>query len=86
MPGLNGTGPFGRGQMTGRKSGRCGFGPVPPEFVPSSAKMPESSVQSGKNQNQTLPQAQLYGTGHGGIPYGCGKGRVFGGGRGCRRE
>ena len=85
MPGLNGTGPFGQGQMTGRGFGRCRFIQARPEPAMSPIEAPESAehaaAQSGEMQNKTGAQAPFYGAGHGGIPYGCGRGRVFAGGR-----
>jgi len=85
MPGLDGTGPRGTGQIAGRGLGRCRFGPVLPDVVPSQAQVPKGARQTGENPDQVMPQAPLYGAGRGGISYGCGKGRAFGGGHGCRR-
>lgn len=56
MPGLDGTGPFGQGPMTGRGLGLCGGG--------------------------ARRRAFAFGVGRAGIPWGCGRGRVWGGGRG----
>lgn len=56
MPGLDRTGPLGRGPMTGRGLGLCG--------------------------GTTRWRGVVFGAGRGGIPWGCGQGRVWGGGRG----
>ena len=59
MPNFDGTGPMGRGPMTGRCRGFC--------VIPIRKAEP------------------VFGVGRGGIPWGCGRGRTFGRGRGiCR--
>jgi hypothetical protein len=77
MPGFDGTGPFGQGPMTGRGFGRC---------------RSEAGIAAGSPAYPTLKQVQesaqaqmerplVYGRGRGGIPFGCGRGFGFGGGR-----
>jgi len=85
MPGLDGTGPRGTGQMAGRSFGRCRFGPVNPEVIPSPAQAPEGAGLSGEPKEGILQQELRYGAVRGGIPYGCGRGHAFGGGRRCHR-
>ncbi|MPL93462.1 hypothetical protein SDC9_39590 [bioreactor metagenome] len=84
MPGLDGTGPRGMGSMTGRGFGKCrGTGQT--NGVVSIEQAPYGAVQPGESQTQSAVRAPFYGAGRGGIPCGCGNGRRFGGGRGCRR-
>ncbi len=85
MPGLDGTGPRGTGQVAGRGFGRCRFGPVNPEVIPSPAQALEGAGQPGETTERIFPQEPLSGAGRGGIPYGCERGHAFGGGRHCRR-
>lgn len=87
MPGFNGTGPQGRGPMTGRGFGNCRMAYQPAQ---------QQVTPSGENQttvtNENVPvyqppvqgQGQVYGIGRGGIPYGGGRGFACGG-RGGRR-
>ncbi|WP_082122644.1 DUF5320 domain-containing protein [Methanoculleus sediminis] len=77
MPGFDGMGPRGMGPMTGRRMGRCVLPPQP---------QAEGSPAGETNETtQEAPAEQpVYGLGRGGIPYGCGRGRGFGGGRGRR--
>jgi hypothetical protein len=78
MPGFDGTGPLGQGPMTGGGRGFCampyrGYGP------------------SGYGFRRHFPfyrrrsYGPVFGAGRGGLPWGGGRGRVFGGGRGLRR-
>jgi hypothetical protein len=83
MSGMDGTGPRGMGSMAGRGFGRCRFGPVQPEAAPSPAQVSEGAVTPGEKTDHLPIQAPQYGAGRGGIPCGCGKGRVFAGGRRC---
>ncbi|PWR73633.1 DUF5320 domain-containing protein [Methanospirillum stamsii] len=87
MPGFDGTGPQGRGPMTGR-----GFGNCRPAYqqarVPATPSGENQNVMTNENapvyQSPAQGQAPVYGLGRGGIP--CGGGRGFGnGGRGGRR-
>jgi hypothetical protein len=72
MPGYDGTGPMGRGAMTGRGMGYCN--------IPRQEQLPQIE---GEGISQTAQYRQpVYGVGRGGIPRGCGRGRCFGGGRG----
>lgn len=87
MPGFDGTGPQGRGPMTGRASGKC---------RPLYREKQQPAVFSGENPSpvltENIPESQppvqgqtpVYGVGRGGIPCGCGRGISFGG-RGGRR-
>jgi hypothetical protein len=88
MPGFNGTGPAGEGPMTGRGFGRCRFGPVRRESVTPPEQTQEAGapqeVQLAQQPQETVPPVPVYGVGRGGIPWGCGRGRNFGGGRRVR--
>ena len=83
MPGLNGTGPFGRGLITGRRFGRCRTidAPVQESSVPMQKANEESEPAIAQGSEQNIP---VYGCGRGGIPCGCGRGNGFGGGRHLR--
>jgi hypothetical protein len=80
MPGFDGTGPMGQGSMTGGGRGFCampyggyrpyGYGFQTPYYPPKGMYPFHGSV---------------LGAGRGGLPWGGGRGRVFGGGRGFRR-
>ena len=87
MPGFDGTGPAGRGSMTGRGFGRCRFGQVRRDIVTPPEKTQEGEApQEGQpipQARETGPQPAVYGVGRGGIPWGCGQG--FCGGRRARR-
>ncbi len=78
MPGFDGTGPRGMGPMTGRRMGRC---VLPPQ--PQTESSPAGDATEGAAE-APAQQQPVYGLGRGGIPYGCGRGRGFGGGRGRR--
>ncbi|MDV4342819.1 DUF5320 domain-containing protein [Methanoculleus sp. YWC-01] len=78
MPGFDGTGPQGMGPMTGRRMGRCVLPPQPPAEGSPAGETNETT------QQPPVQQQPVYGLGRGGIPYGCGRGRGFGGGRGRR--
>jgi hypothetical protein len=80
MPGFDGTGPMGRGPMTGGGRGFCampyrGYGPY--AYGMKAPYYPPSSM------NPFCGPA--FGVGRGGLPWGGGRGRCFGGGRGFRR-
>jgi hypothetical protein len=79
MPGFDGNGPMGRGPMTGGGRGFCampdkGYGPsgygMRAPYFPFSGRPFYGTV---------------FGVGRGGLPWGGGRGRCFGGGRGFRR-
>lgn len=82
MPGCNGTGPQGKGPMTGRAFGKC---------RPMYRAEQQPAVFSGKNMlpvptenvQESPPSVQgqtpVYGVGRGGIPCGGGRGFAFGG-------
>jgi hypothetical protein len=78
MPGLDGTGPAGRGPMTGRGFGRCRFGQVRRDISTPPERMQEGgALQEGQAEQQareTGMQPTVYGIGRGGIPWGCGRG------------
>jgi len=85
MPGLDGTGPQGRGPMTGRVFGRCRTGYQAGEqttaIVEEKPLLPGEITQTDQQTTQGSPQG--YGAGRGGIPCGGGRGFAFGGrGRG----
>ena len=83
MPGLNGTGPHGRGLMTGRGFGRCRTidAPAQESAVPVQKANEGSEPAIAQGSVQNIP---VYGRGQGGIPCGCGRGNGFGGGRRLR--
>ena len=81
MPGIDGTGPEGKGPMTGRGFGRCRCGPAfhgavtPPEQAQETGegKEPQAGQPCG-----TGSRTPGYGAGRGSSPGGCGRGRCFG--------
>ncbi len=86
MPGLDGTGPLGRGPLTGWGMGRCralGVAPVPPQVEQEAAPAAEEGkqVQPAQNAAGYVPLRGfpvVYGRGRGGIPRGCGRGSRIG--------
>ena len=90
MPGYNGTGPQGRGAMTGRGLGRCR------RTYPLGSVIPSEEIPEGKENDLSQPVQlpvtpdtpvngnQVFGVGRGGIPFGCGNGFAKGS-RGGRR-
>jgi hypothetical protein len=80
MPGLDGTGPHGRGLMTGRGFGRCRTIEAPAQE--SAAQVQQANERSEVETSKGSAQYNMvYGRGRGGVPCGCGRGRGFGGGR-----
>jgi hypothetical protein len=80
MPGFDGTGPLGRGPMTGGGRGFCA--------MPYRAYGPYGYGMRLSYSPPVAPYPSygpVYGAGRGGLPWGGGRGRVFGGGRGFRR-
>ncbi len=83
MPGLNGTGPQANGPMSGRGFGRC-------RTIVAPAQEPAVVVQqAGEESGTALSQESVqknpvFGRGRGGVPFGCGRGFGFGGGRRIR--
>jgi len=79
MPGFDGTGPMGRGPMTGGGRGFCA--------MPNRAYGPSGyGVRTPYHSSYGRPfDGPIFGAGRGGFPWGGGRGRVFGGGRGFRR-
>ncbi len=83
MPGFDGTGPLGRGPMTGRRFGKSTLAQPEKQQDPSSGEnQPITTGNFPVYQQQGQGQTPVYGVGRGGIP--CGGGRGFGG-RGGRR-
>lgn len=80
MPGFDGTGPMGQGPMTG---GGRGFCAVPNRGNGPSAYGMRASYYSPVSINPFF--GPVFGAGRDGLPWGGGRGRVFGGGRGLRR-
>jgi hypothetical protein len=81
MPGFDGTGPLGRGPMTGWRRGWCAVGaPVPQQGAAPQAAGTETEGQIPVQQQASGGPSgpAIYGRGRGGIPWGCGRG--FGGG------
>ena len=81
MPGFDGIGPMGMGPMTGGGRGFCakpyrGYGPYGYGFQTPYYPPPSMNPFYGQ---------PFFGAGRGGLPWGGGCGRVFGGGRGFRR-
>lgn len=80
MPGFDGTGPLGQGPMTGGARGFCampyrGYRPYTYAMRTPCYLPPRISPFYGP----------VFGVGRGGLPWGGGRGRCFGGGRGFRR-
>jgi len=75
MPGFDGTGPSGQGPMTGGGRGFCA--------MPYRAYGPyEYGVRAPYHSSYGRPfYGPIFGAGRGGLPWGGGRGRVFGGGR-----
>ncbi len=71
MPGFNGTGPEGKGPLTGRRLGRCN-----PDNNKSNTDNPESDFPANAGRGRG------YGRGFAAGGRGRGPGRGFGGGRG----
>jgi hypothetical protein len=83
MPGFDGMGPRREGPMTGGGKGFCktalrsfGYG-FRRMFSP---REPPNRLDENRDD------APVFGAGKGGLPWGGGRGRVFGGGRGSRRR
>lgn len=71
MPNSDGTGPQGKGAMTGRKRGNC---------------LNSNKTQIADPENQNIEENGVAsGLGQGGKPHGCGRGKCFGGGNGHGR-
>ena len=90
MPGFDGTGPMGMGPMTGGGRGFCAmphrsYGPY--GYGGSQAPYyPANDQPTGGYSFYGRPfYGPVFGVGRGGLPWGGGRGRVFGGGRGLRR-
>jgi hypothetical protein len=81
MPGFNGTGPMGQGPMTGGGRGFCAMpyrGYTPYGYGFRTAYYPPTGMCPS--------YGCVFGAGRGGLPWGGGRGRVFGGGGGFRRR
>lgn len=87
MPRFDGTGPQGRGPMTGRIFGRCRpayqAGQQSTPMTGENTTLPGETVQG--TQSSTQEQTPVFGVGRGGAPRGGGRGFTCGG-RGGRRE
>lgn len=83
MPELNGTGPLGRRQMTGRGFGWCRPTDAPAQGSAVPVKELKQGGESAISQG-SVQHIQVCGRGRGGIPCGCGRGYGFGGGRRLR--
>jgi len=80
MPGLDGTGPHGRGLMTGRGFGRCRT--IDASVQESAVQVQQANGRSEVDTSQGSAQYNIvYGRGRGGVPCRCGRGRGFGGDR-----
>ena len=90
MPGFDGTGPMGMGPMTGGGRGFCAmpigpYGPYGYGMGFSSYPRPISPYYAGAYASSPYGPpfyGPFFGVGRGGIPYGGGRGRAFGGRRG----
>ena len=80
MPGFDGTGPIGQGPMTGGGRGFC----VMP-YRTYGLRGPHYAAYGGYPFHGRPFLGPIFGAGRGGLPWGGGRGRVFGGGRGFRR-
>ncbi|MGI6650074.1 MAG: DUF5320 domain-containing protein [Bacillota bacterium] len=80
MPRFDGTGPDGRGRMTGRGMGRCRINN--PDGVPSQNELPDGDQMTGPVQGLVRRIGRGLGMGQG---QGQGRGRGFGVGRGGRK-
>jgi hypothetical protein len=77
MPNHDGTGPLGKGSMTGGRRGRCRAN------TSADLKIPEKPASNDKNTTETPINEKevVYGIGQGGRPFGGGNGHLWGGGR-----
>ena len=85
MPGFDGTGARGMGPMTGRGRGFCArpLGTYRPAYGYGMGDIPHPGY--GDYPRYGRPFAgPMSGVGRGGLPYGGGRGRAFGGARGFR--
>jgi hypothetical protein len=82
MPGFDGTGPRGMGPMTGGGRGFCAMPYRGYRFDFHVTDYPPIGMHPSYSRPFYGP---IFGAGHGGLPWGGGRGRVFGGGRGFRR-
>jgi hypothetical protein len=85
MPGFDGTGPIGMGPMTGGGRGFCAMpygGHRPYGYGFQAPYCPPTGMYPFYGRPFYGP---VFGAGRGGIPWGGGRGRAFGGGRGFRR-
>lgn len=90
MPGFDGTGPEGKGPMTGGRRGRCvgnRRGLSRPETEPANeGGVPPTGGANVEDMFSAMPPEpdMVLGVGRGGVPRGGGRGRCFGGGRNRR--
>jgi len=83
MPGLDGTGPEGKGPIIGRRFGRSRMASVP-ALEPAIAAQPDHNEEGSAVPQGPIQNTPVYGRGRGGIPCGCGQGFGFRGGRRLR--
>jgi len=76
MPGFDGTGPRGMGPMAGGGRGFCAMPNMGYDPYGYGLRPPYSPF------NRRPFYGPVFGAGHGGFPWGGGRGRCFGGGRG----
>lgn len=79
MPGFDGTGPLGMGPMTGGGRGFCAMPNMGYDSYGYGMRPPYSPF------NRRSFYGSAFGAGRGDLPWGGGRGRCFGGGRGFRR-
>jgi hypothetical protein len=87
MPGYDGTGPQGRGSMTGGRFGKCHpvyTGDSKQNFPSENTEKTMSTYNGFRYPAYNPNRDQVYGVGRGGVPCGCGRGFAYGR-RGSRR-
>lgn len=83
MPGFDGTGPMGKGPITGGGRGFCALLYRPYGYGFRASYYPPTGMYPPYYGSPFY--GPLFGAGRGGLPWGGGRGRVFGGGRWFRR-
>jgi hypothetical protein len=85
MPGFDGTGPAGQGPMTGGGRGFCAMPYRGYRRYGDGLRAPYDPASGGSSFSGCPLLGPMFGAGRGGLPWGGGRGRIFGGGRGFRR-